>query len=40
MIQNLSCKSNELNVQEKFNIIQFVNSNLKVKHNLFDENVE
>ena len=39
-IKDLYLKSNELNVQEKFNIIQFVNSNLKVKHNLFDENVE
>jgi len=39
-IKDLYLKSNELNVQEKFNIIQLVNSYLKVKHNLFDENVE
>ena len=39
-IKDLYLKSNELNVQEKFNIIQLVNSYLKIKHNLFDENVE
>ena len=39
-LNDLGLDIKELNIEEKYNIIKLINSQLKIKHNLFDENIE
>ena len=39
-LNDLCLDINELNIEEKFNIIKLINSQLIIKHNLFDEDIE
>ena len=39
-LNDLNLDKNQLNIEEKFNIIKLINSQLIIKHNLFDENIE